>query len=85
MYKHTVVCSFPSCSEPAGYKVAARWRDGRFAELKTYGFACSQHLASVFQDAEGRRRDYPLGPGEISDEIAVYRFDVGTSEQAARQ
>ena len=85
MYKHSVVCSHPSCSEPAGYKVAALWSDGPFSELKTSGFACSRHLATVFQEAEGRRLDYPLGPGEASEEIAIYRFEVGMRERRAQR
>ena len=73
---HTQVnCSHPNCSEPAAYKVAARWSDGRFSELKTYGFACSDHLAEVFRDAEARRLDYTLSPGEVIEEIAIYRYD----------
>jgi hypothetical protein len=85
MYKHSVVCSHPACSEPAGYKVAARWSDGRFAELKTYGFACSEHLSKVFRDAEGRRLDYPLGPGEVSEKIAVYRFEDGIRDRRVQR
>jgi hypothetical protein len=85
MYQHSVVCSFPSCSEPAGFKVAARWSDGNFAELKTYGFACSEHLATVFRDAEGRRMDYALRPEEVSEEIAIYRFELGSREHAPQR
>jgi hypothetical protein len=85
MYKHSVVCSHPTCSELAGFKVAAHWSDGRFSELKTYGFACSRHLATIFQDAEGRRLNYPLGPGEASDEIAIYRFEVAMRERPAQR
>src|SRR4051794_4776362 len=81
MYRSEVPCSHPVCSEPASYKVAARWSDGRFAELKTYGFACSDHLAEVFQDAEDRRLDYTLCPGEVIEEIAIYRFEPGKRDR----
>ena len=55
MYQCVVHCSSPGCAEPAAYKIAARWRDGTYSELKTYGFACSDHLGKVFQDAEERQ------------------------------
>jgi hypothetical protein len=77
MYNHAVLCSHPYCSEPATYKVAAPWSYGRFAELKTYGFACTDHLGEVFQDAEDRRLDYTLCPGEVIEEIAIYGFEPG--------
>jgi hypothetical protein len=81
MYHNVVLCSHPRCSEPAGYKIAARWSDGSFAELKTYGFACSDHLGEVFQDAENRRLDYTLCPGEVIEEIAIYRFEPGKRDR----
>jgi hypothetical protein len=77
MSRTQVTCSHPECSEPAAYKVAARWSDGRFAELKTYGLACADHLAEVFQAAEDRRLDYTLCPGEVIEEIAIYRYETG--------
>ena len=74
----TVVrCSLSGCSEPAAYKIAAQWSDGSFAELKPYGFACSDHLGLVFREAEGRRSDYEPKPGEVLEEIAIYKFEQG--------
>lgn len=81
MYSHDVNCTHPFCSASATYKVAARWSDGRFAELKTYGFACSDHLGEVFQEAESRRVDYPLSPGEVIQEMAIYRFQAGMRDR----
>ena len=47
MSKNPIIpCSQPDCRAPAAYKIAARWSDGHLAELKTYGFACSEHLGS---------------------------------------
>jgi hypothetical protein len=74
----TVVrCSMPDCQEPACYKVAAAWRDGRFAELKTYGHACADHLRPVFRSAEDRRATYRPAPGETVHEIGIYRYESG--------
>jgi hypothetical protein len=81
MNRTQVPCSHRDCTEPAAYKVAARWSDGRFSELKTYGFACSNHLADIFQDAEGRRLDYALCPGEAIEELAIYRYEPGKRDR----
>ena len=79
--RFVVSCSHPDCREPAAYKVAARWSDGRTAELKTYGFSCSEHLERVFRDSEQRRLDYPLSPGEAIEEIAIYRYETGKRDR----
>jgi hypothetical protein len=81
MYHSVVHCSHPGCPEPAGYKIAARWSDGTISELKTYGFACSDHLGEVFQDAEERQIDYTLCPGEVIEEIAIYRYESGRRDR----
>jgi hypothetical protein len=67
----------PECREPARYKVAAPWSDGRFSELKTYGHACAEHLPPVFRAAEERRATYKPAPGETVDEIGIYRYETG--------
>jgi hypothetical protein len=78
----TVVrCSLPDCREPAAYKIAAQWSDGKTSELKTYGFACSTHLGPVFRDAEARREDYRPCPGETLEEIAIYKFEQGKRDR----
>jgi hypothetical protein len=81
MYAHEVLCSHHYCSEPAIYKIASRWSDGTFSELKTFGFACSDHLGELFRDAEDRRLDYTLCPGEVIEEIAIYRFESGKRDR----
>jgi hypothetical protein len=81
MYQHRVLCSHPSCPEPASYKIASRWSDGAVAELKTFGFACSDHLGEIFQDAERRLLDYTPCPGEVIEEIAIYRFEQGKRDR----
>src|SRR5438552_3085010 len=58
-----VQCSLRGCAEPAAYKIAAQWSDGSFSELKSYGFACSDHLGPVFREAEQRRQQYGTSPG----------------------
>lgn len=77
MGPNPVRCCAPECQEPAAYKIAAPWSDGRFSELKTYGHACHDHLRAVFQGAEGRRRAYLPSPGETIEQIGIYRYEQG--------
>ena len=77
MATNIVRCSLPDCREPATYKIAAPWSDGRFSELKTYGHACPAHLGPVFRAAEERRATYRPAAGESVDEIGIYRFEHG--------
>ncbi|WP_165064053.1 hypothetical protein [Paludisphaera rhizosphaerae] len=81
MTRQSVHCSFPGCSDPASYKIAARWSDGSFAELKTYGFACSEHLGRVFQEAEQRQASYKTAPNESLEELAIYRYEAGKRDR----
>jgi hypothetical protein len=77
----TVRCSMPECREPASYKIAAPWSDGSFSELKTYAFACSNHLGPVFRWAEARQEAYAPAPGETVEEIAIYRYEQGKRDR----
>ena len=76
-----VRCSRPDCQEPAAYKIAAHWSDGSFTELKSFGFACSDHLGSVFREAEQRHLDYTPSPGETVEEIGIYKFEQGKRDR----
>jgi hypothetical protein len=85
MSKIMVHCSAPECRASAAYKIAARWSDGRVAELKTYGFACLDHVGAVFRDSEARWREYSAGPGESIEEIAIYRFEPGKRDRSLQR
>ena len=67
-----VLCSMPDCGEVADSKIAAPWKYGRFSELKTYGYACSDHVQDVLLDAEARAEAVLLAPGEWLGEIEDY-------------
>ncbi len=82
---HNVPCSRPDCREPAAYKIAARWSDGRLAELKTYGFACSHHLGEIFRDSEQRRSNYMATLGESIEELAIYRHEPGKRDRVLQR
>jgi hypothetical protein len=76
-----VRCSWHDCEEPAVYKIAAPWSDGRFSELKTYGFACADHLKDVLGSAEARWLDYEPVKGEIVQDVGIYRYEPGKSDR----
>ncbi len=78
---HEIPCSYPDCRAPAAYKIAARWSDGHLAELKTYGFACSDHIGSVFRESEQRRVDHVPSPGESIEELAIYKYEAGRRDR----
>jgi hypothetical protein len=79
---NTVVrCSLSDCHEAAAYKIAARWSAGTISELKTFGFACSDHLGPVFREAEARREDYEPSEGEVIEEIAIYKYENGKRDR----
>jgi hypothetical protein len=82
---YVVACSIPECREPASYKIAARWSDGRLAELKTYGFACSEHIGVVFRESERRLSEYRPSPGELIEELAIYRYEPGKRDRALQR
>ena len=67
-----VRCSMPGCQEAATQKIAAPWQNGRFSELKTYGFACPAHADSVLLIAERRPKPRLPTPGESVGGIAAY-------------
>ena len=81
MSSTVVRCSMPECDEPAAYKIAAPWSDGSFAELKTYGHACPDHLGPVFRASEARRLAYAPSPGETVEEIGIYRYEQGKRDR----
>lgn len=60
-----VKCSKAGCRANATHKVAATWKDGRFSELKTYGFACDDHLNDVVAEARARNEHIKLASGEV--------------------
>jgi hypothetical protein len=76
-----VSCSHRDCRQAAAYKIAARWSDGSLAELKTYGFACSEHIGDVFRESALRWTNYAPSPGESVEELAIYRYEPGKRDR----
>jgi hypothetical protein len=72
MPKTIVKCSMPGCREDAESKLAAPWKDGRHAELKTYGFACSAHAEPILAYARQRPKPRHLAASETVGVITTY-------------
>jgi hypothetical protein len=83
--ERVVRCFEKGCPEAATYKIAAPWRDGRFSELKTYGFACNDHLKDVLRSAEARWLAYEPVPGEVVEDIGIYRYETGKSDRQLKR
>ena len=81
MHDTIVRCSSPGCIEEAAYKLAAPWSDGRFSELKTYGLACPDHLGDVFRASESRRQAHQPAPGEVLDEVGIFKLERGKRDR----
>jgi hypothetical protein len=79
--KTTVLCEISGCGAPARRKIAAPWSDGRFAELKTYGFACVDHVPDVCRLAAMRWLDYEPVKDEQVHRIGIFRLDEGKPDR----
>ena len=72
MPKTVVHCSMPGCQVVAASKVAAPWRNGPHAELRTYGYACATHIDPVVAYAQQRHKSPHLSPDESVGEIGTF-------------
>jgi hypothetical protein len=78
MRDKTVYCSMSGCENAADVKIAAPWKEGRFAELKTYGYACHACAPEALELAKKRaNKPLHLSEGETVGEIAEYEVFKG--------
>jgi hypothetical protein len=77
---YPVLCTATDCGQPALYKIAARWSDGKIAELKTYALSCAGCLQSQLHAARNRQRHCILVPGETMDEAGIYERHSGSRD-----
>ncbi len=81
MYRRDVTCGVPECENVAAYKIAAPWQIGSFKELKSYGLACSEHIAQSYADAVRRARSHAFSADETVGELGVYAFEKGRHDR----
>lgn len=77
-FEYTPACTHEDCEATALYKLAAEWSDGRFRELKTYGFACELHLDTLLEQARAKRARLVCSEGESVHSVGVYSLDAGS-------
>jgi len=76
-----VKCDSPGCEHSATHKIAAPWSDSRFKELKTYGFACPDHIGEICKRAEVRWLEYEPVPGEVVGKLGIYLYEKGVPDR----
>ncbi len=77
MFHKTIVrCSHPGCQKEATTKIASPWSYNRFAELKTFGFACPAHVQDVLDAAHDRSESVSLSEGERMGELSTYELEA---------
>jgi len=76
-FHYRPICSSPHCGQPAAYKVAAPWSNGRSHELKNYGLACEAHHDSQLALAQLHRQGLRLAEGETLGSVGLYKLEPG--------
>jgi hypothetical protein len=85
MPPYPVICYFPSCSNLAAFKVAARWSDGLTDELKTYYLACADCLPKLYAKAIEKRAACRLGAGESLEAPSIYELSRGDRDKTLKR
>jgi hypothetical protein len=85
MPPYPVICYTADCSNPAAYKIAARWSDGVTHELKTYYLACAACLPKLYASAVTKRAACRLAPGETLEKPGIYELNRGERDKALKR
>jgi hypothetical protein len=85
MPPYSVLCYVPKCSNPADFKIAARWSDGITDELKTYFLSCPDCLAELYAIAISKREACRLAPGETLDAPGIYELNRGERDKTLKR
>lgn len=81
MFSYTIYCTMDGCSNPACFKIAARWSDGKTAELKTYALVCEDCAAAALKASREKQAAYRLGKTETMEPSGIYEIQQGTTSQ----
>ena len=79
-FEYCPTCSARGCSEPAVYKVAATWSDGKSWELKNYGLACEAHRMSQLARGQLHRDGLRLAAGEVVGQVGLFTLSPKTRD-----
>ena len=77
MPAYPVLCYRPGCNQPAQYKIAARWSDGKTQELKTYALSCAECLPDWFRKSREKQAACRLAPNETLEPPGIYSLQRG--------
>jgi hypothetical protein len=78
---YPVLCYRKGCSQPAAFKIAARWSDGLTHELKTYALSCPACLAEWFRQSCRKQAECRTAPGETLEPPGIYELARGRRDQ----
>ena len=81
MYHHVVNCSHPYCDEPATYKIACPLERRDFLRAQDFRLRLFRSPRRGVPGRGGAVLDYTLCPGEVIEEIAIYRFEPGKRDR----
>src|SRR4051794_215904 len=81
MPRYEVRCTQPGCSQPAVYKIAARWSDGATEELKTYALCCAECLPEVFRTSCDKQVKCRTTRGETLEVPGIYLLTHGQRDR----
>ena|ERR1700722_18884992 len=85
MPPYPVLCYASKCSNPAHFKIAARWSDGITDELKTYFLSCPVCLTKLYTSSLAKREACKLAPGETLDAPGIYELNRGERDKTLKR
>jgi hypothetical protein len=84
-FAYKILCTHRGCSQPAEYKIAARWSDGVTSELKAYALSCRECVLEALKQSRERQMACVLATGERLEPPAVYELKAGRCDNELRR
>jgi hypothetical protein len=81
MPSYPILCYQPNCGSPAVYKIAARWSDGKTAELKTYSLCCAECLPECFRRSCAKQAVCRLSGNETLEKPGIFLLHRGQRDR----
>ena len=81
MPAYPIYCYTKGSKNLATHKIAARWSDGKAADLKTYGLCCEACLPTWFRQSRERQQAGHLAPGETLEPCGIFGLQRGSRDQ----
>jgi hypothetical protein len=81
MPPYSLRCYRKGCSQPAAYKIAARWSDGITQELKTYSLCCAECLPELFAQSRQKQKACRTTAGETLEAPGIFLMEPGQRDR----